>query len=163
MSLSPTEFRTELALALPQVRPFAIRLTKTIGDAEDLIQATALRALEKENIYDHVGKMPGWLGAMMFSAHLNRERSARLHAHDNFDDHTERFIVESSQDTALTLGRVLAWADVGLSGKQREALALYAQGGTEAEIAAAQDCQPGTVKSRLSRAHEAARQRFGGI
>lgn len=163
MSLSPAEFRARLAAALPNSRNFACRLTENPGEAEDLMQATAVRALEMEPLYVHIGRFSGWLNTVMFRAHLNRQRIARIRVHDNVDDHPEAFIAESSQEVTLLLKRVLTWADVGLSENQREAVSMYVMGNSEDEMAEAMDCAPGTVKSRLSRAREALHRQFGEV
>ena len=50
-----------------KLKNFALRLTRNNSDAQDLVQATVLRALEKEGQFQEGTRLFSWLSKIMFN------------------------------------------------------------------------------------------------
>src|SRR5580658_2400281 len=74
----------EAARALPQLLPrlwrFALRLTGDKQEAEDLVQRTCVRALERQHQLQPGSSTLSWLFAIMHSVWLNEVRARRIHS-----------------------------------------------------------------------------------
>lgn len=139
----------------PKLRKFALRLTRNTSDADDLLQATLLRALEKKELFQPGTDLFKWTSKMMFNLFVSEYRRKTKHE-TQYDP--ENFIdacsVEPSQEAIMDLKTVSA-AMGKLSQEHREILILVCVKGMRYEEAATQLKVPvGTVRSRLSRARE---------
>src|SRR5271167_4090995 len=74
-----TPFEQELVAALPRLKSMAINTLRSRQEAEDLVQDTALRALECRHQFTPGTNLFGWLGAIMFSIKTSRGRRRALH------------------------------------------------------------------------------------
>jgi len=143
--------RDALMIHLPALRRYAHGLTGRREEAEDLFQATVLRAIENERRWRGENGR-AWLYAIMTNLNRNRLRGrARQPVLHPIDE-----TVQSADETPvpdpllqITLMRALAT----LSPEARAVLLLVAiEGCAYAEVAAILEVPVGTVMSRLSRA-----------
>lgn len=147
---------------------FARRLTRNTADAEDLVQETLVRALDRRAQLRDAAQLKPWLLAIERSTWLNTRRGLRHElellegglaggAAPEPQGDLEREIVGRSMGDELVaaLGR--------LPEDWREALWLReVEELSYDEIAAVLECPVGTVRSRLSRARAAMIEHLGG-
>jgi RNA polymerase sigma-70 factor (ECF subfamily) len=152
-------FSERLLGELASLLRVARRLTRTEADAEDLVQATIVRAIERRSDLRDRERMRGWLLQVQRTVHLNAARGlarklevlkgglseAEEPYRDPHADLVERGFADELDD-ALGL----------LAPELRDALLLreVEELGYE-EIAEVQRCPIGTVRSRLARARRA--------
>ena len=149
------------------LRRFAQRLTRNSADAEDVLQESLVKALEKRNELRDPRRLRPWLLAIVRTSWLNSRRGLRHklellgeagphHEGRGSRGDLEREILDRSLDDEL-----LAALD-GLPGDWREALWLReVEELSYEEIAAVVGCPLGTVRSRLARARAAMASRLG--
>jgi RNA polymerase sigma-70 factor (ECF subfamily) len=133
------------------------RLVGRASDASDLMQETWLRAVRHLALFRGQSAFRTWLTGIALNVYREwRRRHAREVAGTDAD---VRPSPAASRDEIAAIGQVLA----SLPYEQREAIVLHdIEGFTHEEIAAALEIEPGTSKSRLSRARRAFRQRWQG-
>ena len=132
---------------LPRLRRFAYTLTGTWPDADDLVQATCARAIERLEQWEVGTRLDSWMYRIAQNVHLNdrrkdRTRRAHLATMDpNGADLTsqnraiDRMAVA---DMDMALGRLPA--------EQRAVLLMVTvEGRSYAEVALVMDLSPGTV------------------
>lgn len=129
----------------------ALRLTVNAHRAEDLVQATLLKAWAHRDRFELETNLRAWLFTIMRNTFLSELRKYRLEVQDNEDELALTVAEEPSQDHVLALKELIA-AMVNLPVAQREPLLMMGYYGySQQETAAACGCTLGTVKSRVSR------------
>lgn len=148
-----TIVQKELSQHLKSIWRFAYALSGSADMAEDLTQATALRALEKQEQFKG-GNLAAWCMTICRSIWLNERRSAALRSHQSLSLVPEDSLKDekpSSEENIFTsqvLKQVMALPEA-----QRETLTLvYIQGFAYREAAEILDVPIGTVMSRLAAA-----------
>jgi RNA polymerase sigma-70 factor (ECF subfamily) len=143
--------RDALVAEIPRLRRYARALTGRTDAAEDLVQETLQRALEKWRLWQRERDLRPWLFSIMHNLHVDghrRDQRVDFCADDDLPVPVQR----ASQADALEL-RDLERALALLPPEQREVLLLV---GLEelsyTEVARALQIPQGTVMSRLSRA-----------
>jgi RNA polymerase sigma-70 factor (ECF subfamily) len=149
-------FSERLLAELTSLLRVARRLTRSEADAEDLVQSTIVRAIERRSDLRDGERMRGWLLQVQRTVHLNRARglARRLEilkgglseseqpSRDLEAELTERGFADELDDALERLAPEL-----------RDALLLReVEGLGYEEIAEVQQCPVGTVRSRLARA-----------
>jgi RNA polymerase sigma-70 factor, ECF subfamily len=177
-AMTPPSVTPALPAALPTLLPqlwrFALRLSRHTTDAQDLVQRTCVRALERQHQWQPQGDPPGsplsWLYAVMHSIWLNEMRSRRLHPVDSLaggadgDDDAPEMPVVDTQATdpveRLHFHQVVRAVEA-LPDAQRVVMLLVAvEGFSYREAADVLGVPLGTVMSRLARARLVIGQRF---
>lgn len=136
---------------MPRLWRYAIVLTGNRDDAQDLTQATALRALERADQFQAGTRLDRWCFTILSSIWKNelRARAVRL---------GQGFVPVEDADLAapdLSGVNILAWQVLShmntLPEAMRETLFLvYVEGYSYAEAAQRLDIPVGTVMSRLA-------------
>jgi RNA polymerase sigma-70 factor (ECF subfamily) len=142
-------------------------LTGSAIDAEDLVQETYARALRGAAGFTPGTNLKAWLFRILRNTYVDVYRRRRndptVGGLDTVDPHTSdaagRDDVELDQLRKL-MAEDIERAMLTLSEEARTVILLDLEGLTEAEVAAVIGCAVGTVKSRLSRARAALRQRL---
>lgn len=150
---------------LPRLWRFALRLTAHQQDAEDLVQRTCVRGLERRHQLQPGTAPLSWLFSIMHSIWLNEIRARQIRARTHFDWQDE--VVESLADpagqtpeTELFHRQVIDAVDA-LPDAQRVVMLLVAvEGLSYREAADILEIPIGTVMSRLARARLTIGQRF---
>lgn len=147
-------FRDALLTIVPDLRAFGRSLASDADTADDLVQETLVRAWAAHRTFDPSTNIRAWTFTILRNAHYSRwHKTKREIAWDPDLDH--RLSSPAAQEAGI------AFADLhralqSLPVTQREALILVgAAGWTYEEAAAICACQPGTIKSRVSRARTA--------
>lgn len=156
MRKSETALRTELTRVLPDIRRFAYSLTGARANADDLLQATVERILDKGVPED--ADMRKWSYRVAKNIWIDEIRSRRVRTRavsEGKIDLNDRLDGERVALGSISLAEVNRAMD-GLPDDQRAALALVAvEGLSYADAAEALDVPIGTVMSRISRARAA--------
>lgn len=147
-------FASELVGAAPDLRRFALSLTRNATDSEDLVQYTLLKAWEHRISYRPGTSLKAWLFTILRNGHLNGRMKYRREVPDPEGSHAAGLSSLADQEHRLDVHDV-AEALGRLDPSQREALLLVAVEDLTYEAAAARlGCPTGTVKSRVSRARD---------
>lgn len=146
---------TDLVNESVNLRKFALRLTRNTANAEDLLQTTLLRALEKKDMFETGTSLFKWTSKMMFNLFVTEyRRKSRFETQYNPESYIDSLSVEPSQEAIVDLATVTK-AMKHLTPEHQEILVLVCVKGLRYEEAADMLSVPvGTVRSRLSRARE---------
>jgi RNA polymerase sigma-70 factor (ECF subfamily) len=150
---------------------FARRLTGQDQDADDLVQETYARALGATSQFVPGTNLRAWLFRILRNAYFDayrRQRSSPIEPNAGQGDPPEPEVpvrVPLRGDAELERLRAVVAEDIqaalaSLSEDARTVILLDLEGFTETEAATVLGCAPGTVKSRLSRARAALRERL---
>lgn len=143
-------------------------LVRDAAAAEDLVQETYARAIRARDQFAPGSNLKAWLFAILRNAFLGEYRREHRNsvqggqdepAQDPADDAWLRGDFELERMRRLVAGEIED-ALLSLSEEARTVVLLDLEGLTEAEVAQAMGCAPGTVKSRLARARAALRRRL---
>lgn len=149
---SRREVRAGLEPSLARLWRYALVLSKARDVADDLVQATCLRAIERADQFVPGTRIERWLFAILRSIWLNEIRSQRIREGGGFVNAEEALISDGARDmeTNITASTVLR-AIGGLPEAQRETILLvHAEGYSYAEAAVALGVPIGTIMSRLA-------------
>lgn len=129
-------------------------LSQNRAIAEDLTQATFLRAIEKsDQLKDRERPLP-WLKSIARNLYLDHYKSASVAMEHRSIEDFEFELIEESKDLDLQLTTLSVLSQ--MSPEERFILILIdVQESTYEEAAGVLDCPVGTIKSRLSRARQA--------
>jgi len=150
-----------LPALLPRLWRYGLILSRDSVVAEDLVQATALRALERSSQFVAGTRLDRWLFSILRSIWLNQLRAQRVRTGHGLLDAEDVLVAEGVEqiETNIFAGQVLKQA-MGLPEAQRETLLLvYVEGFTYQEAANVLDVPIGTVMSRLA----TVRLKLGGL
>lgn len=145
----------ELIEHIDSLRKFAQRLTGNIPDAEDLVQATVLRALEKKYMFRDDSNLLAWMFKIMFNLFVSQYRR-KIKFETKYDPEyfIQRQSVDSIQDTAMEAAQVSEAMQL-LPKDQKEIIFLIcAQKFKYQDAANFLSIPIGTVRSRLARARK---------
>ena len=149
---SRLEVRAGLESSLARLWRYALVLSKARDAADDLVQATCLRAIERADQFIPGTRIDRWLFAILRSIWLNEIRSQRTREGGGSVDAVDALISDGihEMETNITASTVLR--DVSrLPEAQRETILLvYAEGYSYAEAATALGVPIGTIMSRLA-------------
>jgi RNA polymerase sigma-70 factor (ECF subfamily) len=144
----------------------ALRVAYTLvgDDAPDVVQDALVKAYRNLHRFRTGGPFKAWLLRIVTNEASNRRRSAGRRAAVALRALDETSVAETPEDLVLSSERrnELAAAVGRLPAIDREVIALrwFAEL-SEADMAVALDCAPGTVKSRVSRALARLRRDLG--
>jgi RNA polymerase sigma-70 factor, ECF subfamily len=138
--------------ALPNLRNFALSLTRNLEQAEDLVQETVLKALSKRGSFEAGTNLQAWLFTILRNGFFSAHRKSSREIEDAEGIHAASLITIPDQEDKLVLQDLSAALDK-LPPQQREAILLVgAEGLSYDDAAAALGIKVGTVKSRINRA-----------
>jgi RNA polymerase sigma-70 factor, ECF subfamily len=153
ISAGEQEVRSRLPQLLPRLWRYALLLAGVRDVAEDLVQATCARAIERAYQYNADTRLDRWLFSILRSIWLNELRSRRIREGRGFVDPEEALFSDGAEiETNIFAGQVLN-AVHGLPEAQRETVLLvYVEGLSYAEAAEFLGAPIGTIMSRLAAA-----------
>ena len=122
--------------------------------ADDLVQATCVRALERADQFQSGTRVDRWLFSILRSIWLNELRSRRVRLGGGFVDAAEALVVDGGHEIETNIFAAQVLREVGgLPEAQREAVLLvYVEGLTYREASEILTVPIGTVMSRLAAA-----------
>ncbi len=166
----PAAFSEQALAQADALYNLARYLARDQDDAEDLVQETFARAFAGADRFEPGTNLRAWLFRILRNAFLDRaRRDRRVTAAGDLEDAGEAASAGDGwlrDDRELEAMRRLVGGEIeaalrSLSEEARTAVLLDLEGFSEAEAALVLGCAAGTVKSRLSRARAALRERLG--
>jgi len=152
-SMSFSEFHARLLETLPRLRGFALPFCGTAADADDAMQLTCEKALERWNQWSGKGPLDHWLKKILINSWRDELRSRARRAGPPVEDVPEPADADDPTDS-LYLTQVNTEI-MKLPQGQREVLLLVAaEGFSYSETASTLGIPVGTVMSRLCRARQ---------
>lgn len=148
---------------LPRLRKFARVQTNSMDEADDLVQSTVERALDRLHQWRPGSRLDSWMFRIMKNIRLTQLRKLTELPRGSKGENDIKFSVDGVRyiEAKLTMGEVQQ-AFAGLPEVQREILYLVCVEGLPYKEAAEVLTIPiGTVMSRLARARLALHQRLG--
>ncbi|MEO1640799.1 MAG: RNA polymerase sigma factor [Pseudomonadota bacterium] len=154
--MTPDQFKTEMIGLLPQLRRFALSLTRSGPDADDLLQDACTSALQKWQQYDPAQPMDRWLFRVIRNLWISelRKRKVRVGEGQVDAEEAQELHHDGGQQNALdaqTVRNTLADMDPDLA---QPLLLVCAEGYSYREVADLLQVPIGTVMSRIHRARK---------
>lgn len=155
-------FRADILDCLPRIRAFARSLGRNTAEADDLVQATVLRALAAQHRFEPGTNLMGWLYTILRNVHTSELRARSVRVHQDLDSTPDHLLQRPATQLESIEHREVRNALKTVPIKQREALILVVMVGCSYEEAAAIcRCEVGTIKSRVNRAKTRIAQALG--
>jgi len=147
----------ELPTHMPAIWRFALSLSGKPDLADDLAQATCLRALEKQHQLNRDRPAIGWLLTICRSIWLNELRSQAIRKTGGLETAKAQDLVDNAADSEMNIFASQVYTRImELPEAQRTTVELvYVQQFTYSEAARILEVPIGTVMSRLSTARAA--------
>ncbi|MCO5248378.1 MAG: RNA polymerase sigma factor [Chitinophagales bacterium] len=158
--MASVEFSRNVIGMQPSLKPFALKLTRDLDDAEDLIQETMFRAFSNEDKFQSGTKLKAWLYTIMKNIFINNYRK-KVKRNTIIDTSDNLFIINSGANVSRNLGETsfvnkdIERAILGLSNDFRVPFMMHFRGYKYHEIAEKLNLPLGTVKSRIFFARKA--------
>ncbi len=145
----------ELIDETARLKKFAYKLTQNFADAEDLLQSTVLRAIEKKHLFKTDSNLFSWTSRIMYNMFVsNYRRKVKFESQYDPESYIERESVKPTHDVEMEFQDV-DHALEKLSVSQREIIIMVcAKEMSYEDVAKKLDIPVGTVRSRLSRARK---------
>jgi len=162
---SEDDIRTGLSQHLKRLWRYAMVLSRQRDVADDLVQATCVRALERTGQYNPGTRLDRWLFSILHSIWLNEIRSRRVRLGQGFVEADETLVFDGAgqAETHLLASQVMRKVQ-DLPEAQRSAVFLaYVEGLSYREVATVLDVPIGTVMSRLAAARAKLAQDMGSL
>jgi len=148
------EVRSGLEAHLARLWRYALTLSGARDIADDLVQATCLRAIERAHQFQSGSRLDRWLFSILRSIWFNEIRSRRIRVCEGTLDASEALSFDGAHEIETNISAAQVLRALGrLPKAQREAVLLvYAEGYTYREAAELFGVPIGTVMSRLAAA-----------
>jgi RNA polymerase sigma-70 factor (ECF subfamily) len=156
------EFHRLVEREIPRLRRYARALTRDSNRADDLVQDTLLRALDKAHLWQMGTDLRAWLFTIMHNQYVNDIRRAKREQATLDVDQVASTLAATTDPSASRQLAELDRALGHLSNGQREVVLLVGLEGMSYDEAAKILRVPiGTIRSRLARARNALRSLMG--
>ncbi|MFS8047939.1 RNA polymerase sigma factor [Rhizobium sp. BR 314] len=162
---SEDDIRMGLSQHLARLWRYGVVLSRQRDVADDLVQATCVRALERASQFTAGTRLDRWLFAILHSIWLNEVRSRRVRMGQGFVDADETLVFDGALETEthILAGQVLQRVQA-LPEAQRTAVFLaYVEGLSYREVAEILEVPIGTVMSRLAAARTKLAESMGAV
>lgn len=160
------DVRHQMVALLPRLRRFAFVLTRDMERADDLVQETCVRALDRIGQWERGTRLDSWLYRIAQNIWFDRLRAAKVRGETAEMDAAAELVGEDGRvvvDAKLALGDI-SRAIAKLPEEQQVLIALVCIDGLSYKEAASILQVPiGTVMSRLARARQALHADLGGM
>jgi RNA polymerase sigma-70 factor (ECF subfamily) len=151
MSLDPG-LQDRMLKAIPSLRAFACSLCRNRDRADDLLQETLLRAIDRISTFQAGSNLEAWLFTIMRNMFNTEYRKSKRMVQDE-DGRLAETLSAPPEQIGWAIARDFRAGFVKLSRDQQQALFLIgAEGLSYDEVAVMAGCETGTVKSRVHRA-----------
>lgn len=165
-------FHTQLPEQSLMLHRRALKLTANSHRADDLVQATLLKAWAKRDSYQPQTNLRAWLFTILRNTFYSDLRKQRFEVEDVEGARAAALFQEPSQHHALALKELVSAIGTLPMEQRRPVVLMGAFGYSQLEAAEACGCTVGTIKSRVSRgratltqavAHEEMMPRFSNV
>ncbi|GAB5459915.1 RNA polymerase sigma factor [Hoeflea alexandrii] len=152
---TPDQFKTELIGLLPRLRRFALSLTRSVPDADDLVQDACAAALQKWHHYDPAQPLDRWMFRIIRNLWISEIRKRQIRqgkGHVDAADATE--LQTADADDAVAARQVQGKVSALPAELSRPLMLVCAEGYSYLEVSELLDIPLGTVMSRIHRARK---------
>ncbi|NLS08003.1 RNA polymerase sigma factor [Rhizobium sp. P32RR-XVIII] len=148
------DFRHELVAYLGRLWRYGLVLSRRRDVAEDLVQATCLRALERGKQYRPGTRLDCWLLSILHSIWLNEVRSRRVQMGQGFVAASSSLVLDGENDieTRALANQILLKVDALPEAQRTVVFLAYIEGFSYREVAELLGIPIGTVMNRLASA-----------
>jgi RNA polymerase sigma-70 factor (ECF subfamily) len=137
---------------IPFLRAFAISLSGSYRNGDDLVQDTLVKAWSHRTSFQPGTNLRAWLATILRNTYYSQYRKRSREVQDSDGEHAAQICVDGAQESALAANDVHK-ALLKLAPEHREILLMIAISGLSYDEAAQiSNVAVGTVKSRLNRA-----------
>lgn len=164
--MTNNEFTSEIAKLENLLFSFALRLTRSQQDAQDLMQETAMRAYRHREKFTMGTNFKSWVSTIMRNTYINRYRKLKSRKHVNQPIENFTFALESTSaipnkgEHDMRMKELKNMMDQ-VGDIYRIPFLMFYQGYEYKEIAAHLDIPIGTVKSRIFLARQKMKAMIG--
>lgn len=150
------EVRQGLRLHLAALWRYGLVLSRSRDTAEDLVQATCLRALERAGQFEPGTRLDRWLFTILHSIWINEVRSRVIRQGTGQVDAEIALTVDGSREieTNILAAQMLMAIEALPEAQRATVLLVYAEGFSYREAAEILDVPIGTIMSRLAAARD---------
>ncbi len=140
---------------MDKLQKFSMKLCRNTHDAEDLLQATVLKALEKKDMFKEGTNLFSWISKIMYNDFVSGyRRKVKFETQYDCEDFLMNQSSDPQQDNISELAQVNEAMSL-LSDEHRTILVCVCVKGMKyQEVSEMLSIPVGTVRSRLSRARE---------
>ena len=151
---SEQEIRAGIGAHISRLRRYGVSLSHRRDDADDLVQATFVRALERAAQFRAGTRLDLWLFSILRSIWLNEVRARRVRAGQGLVDADSVLVFDGVRATEVhvLVSQVLGLVDALPEAQRTAAHLAYVEGLSYREVAEAMHVPVGTVMSRLATA-----------
>lgn len=151
------EVRAGLERCLARLWRYALLLSKQSDVAEDLVQATCVRAIERADQFTPGTQLDRWLFAILRSIWLNEVRARRIRQGEGFIDSETALVIDGAKEleSNILAAEVLKVISLLPEAQRQTVLLVYGEGYSYTEAANLLGIPVGTVMSRLATARSA--------
>ena len=152
-----TDLKRELIALLPRLRRFARSLTRSVPEADDLVQEACLRALSRSHQWDPTQPLDRWMFRITRNLWISemRKRTVRLGQGHVPADESHELVTHETGESAAAVTELRGHIDTLPEDLSAVLLTVSVEGYSYAEAAELFDIPIGTVMSRIHRARKA--------
>lgn len=149
-------FKQGLVTLMPRLRRFAWSLTRDWPDADDLLQTSLTRAIERSNQWQSTTPLDAWMYRLMRNTWIDETRKRSVRIGQGEEDAATSPDLHSPQNTEIQTyaNQVLSHIAALPEGFGSVLLLVAVEGHSYQETADILDIPVGTVMSRLSAARQ---------
>lgn len=144
--------KKDFIAAIPTLRAFARSLCGNAVRADDLVQETLSKALNKIDSFQEGSNAQAWLITILRNQYYSEGRKRRREVEDGEGHFAATLIAPHRQDDNMEVQDLMAALQMIADDKREALLLVTASGFSYEEAAEIMGTKPGTVKSRVSRA-----------
>lgn len=150
------DYKKEIIALLPRLRRFALSLTRSAVEADELVQETCLQALGKIQNYDPTQPLDRWLFRVMRNLWISelRKRKVRLGEGLVPADESDELIAPETGEAGVAAGDLRGHIAALPAELSSVLLMVSVEGYSYAEAGELLDVPVGTVMSRMHRARK---------
>lgn len=150
--MSKSDFERGVVDIIPQLRAYALALTRSRFEADDLVQDTLMRAWNYRDAFQPEFRLKPWLFKILRTCLYTSTARRKKIVQDSDGRHADSLIIPAEQEWFVQYNELLGALEE-LSPEGREAILLVLAAGLTYEEAAHICSVPvGTMKSRVNRA-----------
>lgn len=149
------KFKTEMIGLLPRLRRFALSLTRSAPDADDLVQDACTTALQKWHQYDPAQPLDRWMFRIIRNLWISEIRKRKVRDGQGQVPAEEATELQTGDaDEALNAKQVQARVNALPGDLARTLMLVCAEGYSYREVSELLEIPVGTVMSRIHRARK---------
>ncbi|AUU91253.1 MULTISPECIES: sigma-70 family RNA polymerase sigma factor [Enterobacteriaceae] len=152
--MTTSDVRQHLAEHLTRLWRYGLVLSRNREVAEELVQSTCVRALEKSAQFTPGTRIDSWLFTILHSIWISEVRARRVRLGQGFVESDELLAPETNeQDEArLHYGKIMQYVSALPEAQRNAVFLVYVEGFTYQEAADTLSVPIGTIMSRLATA-----------